>query len=343
LGVGVDLSSVNGEVGYQWYESTTNSYEGGRKIEGETGESMRVDTMSAGMKFYYVEVSNRVGGDITRTESIISQVIVKAAPMPELRMDSELVGGVVSVGAGFRINTVVNSSDGKTSYRWFSNTTPSNVGGEMVEDAYNPYLIVSSEVEQRLYYYAEVTVRRDALEVVDKTEPVVVEVIDPSIRDIRINSANKVSHEEISGAIDLRVEARVSSGELKYQWYESDENGGNGVEIAKGLGSSLRVSTVGRGTKYYFVEVTNVVQVQQSRGGGIRVHYNKVVSKVFAVRLNENISSPILVIVVLSALLMLILAIVIIFIVRVIMNRRVSGERVIVDSSNIYDEKYGII
>jgi len=101
----------------------------------------------------------------------------------------------------------------------------------------------------------------------------------------------------------------------------------------------LRVSREGSGERYYYVEVTNAVQVHYGRDNGVRVHYNKVVSKVFVVRLASNDNGPsIVLVVVLAALVVFMLAVVVILMVRGLRRRHNNGGNIGI--VNYYDEKY---
>ncbi|MCL1953130.1 MAG: hypothetical protein FWF58_00095, partial [Firmicutes bacterium] len=84
----------------------------------------------------------------------------------------------------------------------------------------------------------------------------------------------------------------------------------------------------GSGERYYYVEVTNAVQVHYGRDNGVRVHYNKVVSKVFVVRLASNWQSmTIPLMVMLLTIVAFIFVVTIILIMILLMKRRTKFNR----------------
>ena len=266
LAVEVDFSAVNGEVGYQWYRAS-NASEEGIAIAGERGQSIAVDTSKTGTWWYYVAVSNRVEGSEVTKKSERGQVVVTAAPVvvPDIVVQPE--GGETSVGIERELQVMAIASGAKVSYQWYRNSTASNQGGTAIAGATYPSYRVHSEVSMVGYYYAQVksrTVQGGVTSVNSKA--VRVEVKDPNQQGLSISSDNEARQVSIGGKVDLRVESSRRAGSTNYQWYESEHADGREAKAIKGAnGNVWRVKGVEQGTKYYFVEVLNVVDVKVQR------------------------------------------------------------------------------
>jgi hypothetical protein len=82
-------SPDGGNLTYQWYSNTTNSYEGGAVISGESGTSYTPNIAADGTKYYWVEITNTItdngdGGTKTATaRSGIAGIVVSSVPLVE--------------------------------------------------------------------------------------------------------------------------------------------------------------------------------------------------------------------------------------------------------------------
>ncbi|MCL2443630.1 MAG: formylglycine-generating enzyme family protein [Treponema sp.] len=152
-------ASVTGyaTLSYQWYSNTTNSNTGGTVINGATGSSFIIPTtLTAGTYYYFCETRATNGALSVRSD--VANVNVSA---PVITINNHPVA-TTSVFAGkIRGNLSVEASvsGGATpSYQWYSNTTNSNTGGNIITDATSTsYIIPNTLSVGTYYYYCQVT------------------------------------------------------------------------------------------------------------------------------------------------------------------------------------------
>ena len=154
------LADANGAVSYQWYYNTTDSTEGGTKIDGETSRSYTpsVTTAAIGDRYYYCVASN---GE-SSTSSATAHVHVYEKPVVSLELDTEipplptdedkviLFEGHTEgfyyqkgdIATPFKLNVTfadwVESKNPKISYQWFRHS--------YVETTYEPFFTPPTDI-----------------------------------------------------------------------------------------------------------------------------------------------------------------------------------------------------
>jgi hypothetical protein len=157
--------SDGGSLSYQWYSNTGASNTGGTVITGATAAEYNPPTGTVGTYSYFVEVTNTIsnnGDGGKKTASVRSDAVTLTvntlvnAQTPAIT--SQPTGATVVFNASHSLSVAANVSDGGSlSYRWYSNTSPSNSGGTAIPEAesatYNPSTVTIGT----FYYFAEVT------------------------------------------------------------------------------------------------------------------------------------------------------------------------------------------
>ena len=270
LGVSVDLSSVNGDLSYQWY-STSDQNQSGVAVEDETSQSILVDTSTVGRFWYYVKITNTVGDSTKSINSTKGQVVTNQTDVPKPNFVYQPLDGSVVIGSysTYRFDVFV-TSDVTLKYQWFLNTALSNQGGTEIEGANSPSYSISisdDAIESTQYYYAKVTSVKDGVSVYEYSEPAQLDILDKTLENniSILSDIQVVANESTNGAIDLSINIDTSEikGELRYQWYSSDSIDGESATAINGaVGTSWRVYNDQKAL-YYFVEVTNILDSKQ--------------------------------------------------------------------------------
>ena len=98
----VAASVDDSQLAFQWYETTTGKLQDIRAIDGETSDSMFIDTQTAGTRYYVCCVTSTAGG---RVYSSVLPVTVKAGGKAPSFMTKELPRGTVGEDYGFILET----------------------------------------------------------------------------------------------------------------------------------------------------------------------------------------------------------------------------------------------
>jgi hypothetical protein len=157
--------SDGGTISYQWYENSENSAENGTEIAGAINESYTPSTGTAGIKYYYVAVTNEnpdATGSTTAAEtSAVTPVQVNEpvhAEPPEITgltgKTSYLQGDTISSDDWLRVSSTVNDR-GTISYRWYLKA--SDECGSDMPVSENDYCIPSTNIAGAFTYYVTVT------------------------------------------------------------------------------------------------------------------------------------------------------------------------------------------
>ena len=155
--------------------------------------------------------------------------------------------------------------NGTLSYRWYSNATDSTEGGTAVEEANSSVLDIDTAVSGTTYYYCVITNTNDFTTSSNKTASVTSEAA--MVRIYAETETPRIEEQPIAAnyvigaqeeAVPLSVSAKVSAGELSYQWYESATGTfEDGVAISGAINATYTPSLSERGQKYYYCEITN--------------------------------------------------------------------------------------
>ena len=317
LGVKIDLSTVNGNLSYQWYE-TDDTHTSDKMIAGATTQSLVVDTSVADItREYYVIATNTVASSKSTIKSTVSTVTV----LPDIALDIDLIqapksdkGIANSVGLNLLVYATIgrtSNTDGLLRYQWYETNSAKNTNGTAITGATSPVLSLASDIPTLDYYYVEMYAinPQTGSVFVQKTDPVSVEFRDYTeyyfensldILNTATISTTQSQDADIKGSsiskdtpdtVDLKVSLDTSDliGRVDYQWYVSDyADGADATAISGAVGSAWRVDThEGIGTKYYFVKISNTAEVYD------RVSSEKAGHPVYNTMSNSVTLSPI--------------------------------------------------
>ncbi len=273
-----------GTVGYQWYENTENSTEGGTGIAGAGSASYTPSTGTAGIKYYYAVATNEnseATGNTTASEtSRIIPVEVKALVHAAVPVISAITGKRFykqgdSISAEDMLRIIAVSPDeGSISYKWYLKAAEENDPDILLEGE-NDYYIPSTAVEGTFIYYVTVTNTNNNEEITGKTtaastsEPIevnvaaVINAAQPYFKDGG-NLSGILNYPVGGSAAPLTVEATAddltSGGCLSYQWYiNAIKSTEGGIKVGADSASyTPDISGLGADTtRYCYVVVTN--------------------------------------------------------------------------------------
>ena len=293
LGVSVDLNNINGAVGYQWFKASKVNSDGqaidGEIINGETNQSLVVDTsVPNSTSYYYVIASNTVGNDIKYVRSDTSKISVSTDVALKIKMEypPESVTGIA--GQTLSIFVFATAEDGGVlKYQWFKSESTSNIGGKLLEGENEAKLSITAGASLGYYYVELYAITPNGYVSKQATRTVSIEwkdanqykfdQLNESLKDTRITSPSYSTNNlydlqnSKSTSVDLQVSLDIDrSMNVSYQWYKSDKvDGSDAVAIPGAVGSAWRIyKDSDIGTKYYFVKVVHSTQV-----------YNKLLSQ----------------------------------------------------------------
>ena len=289
IGVQVDLSSANGDLSYQWFKADSADSDG-VAMDGETRQSLAVDTSIDGStSYYYVIAYNTVGDSVKSVRSETSKITVSKDEALKINViQPEDVSGIKGVDHVLMLKVLVTGEEGGAiRYQWFKTSSPENYSGELLEGGTSP----SYTATQDGYYYVMIyTIKPNGTrsqqqsniiraEFKDKTQ-YDFDQLNEKLNDLTITSPHLSQNGLASfqssdnGAIDLNLNTDLSNTQssssdrsLNYQWYVSNNADGSDAMAIKGaVGTSWRVyKDSASGQKYYFVKITNNAQVYSSR------------------------------------------------------------------------------
>ena len=247
-----------GDITYQWYKNTEESNQGGEEIPGAKGSSYTTEkvTASDNNTYYYCVVTQNYGSSKYNVTSNVAKLTVGKGVSVSTLNDVSVIEGTTDVTF-----TVTASGEGSFTYKWYKNTTASNEGGELIENANsNTYKIAKKDVTTALndtYYYVEVTQSYGSSTEVVKSNAARLSVIGKVTID---TNPSDVSTFENVEDVTFRV---VTGGEgtKTYQWYKNTTNSNQGgQEISGAIGDTYTIEkeniTTDLNNTYYYVVVT---------------------------------------------------------------------------------------
>lgn len=248
----VDYINGTGTPSYQWFTNTTNTTIGGTPIDSETNSTFSPSTNTVGETFYYAEISFTTGGcskitsDIARI-NVVNQLITDAVEAPQ----TICVDGIAD-----EFQVTFSGGTGTPSYKWFSNTINSNIGGTLIGNANgNNYTPPPFSNTGDFFFYAEVSLDSNGCSTALSDTFQVNVISKPTI-----DSQPIVAQELCQGSLpaNLTITASGGTSSLKnYQWYINTNNSNTGGNLINGATSnSYTPSTNNIGTFYYYAVVT---------------------------------------------------------------------------------------
>ena len=289
LGVQVDLSTINGALSYQWFKAS-NPTEDGIALDGETAQSLLVDTsISGSSSFYYVIVSNTVENDTKSTRSESSKITVAEDEALKINMIQPVSVSGIAGEHPLSISVYATADDGiNLKYQWYESKTLGNTSGSegtiMPGETSATLTLMESQVSTR-YYYVEISAQtNNTAKTIQRSDAVAVEFKDATkvafdLSYQKLQTATITSPQTMNNnlydmqstpndIIDLQISLDMTDlvGNISFQWYKGSKiDGSDAVAIKGAVGSAWRVykdSDVGQ--KYYFVKIVNSAQVYNS-------------------------------------------------------------------------------
>ena len=247
----VTHSGGTGAITYQWYNNTSNSNIDGDFIPGATNSNYTPPTFTSSGSYYYYIVITPDGSGCSDVTSNVAEVIVVDDPTVTTQpiLTQTLCQGI----APQDLEVLVTGGLGSVyTYKWYSNTTNSNSGGNLISGATNPVFTPPTANVGTLYYYVEISQPGIGCSVTSDTS------------EININPAPSFTTQPISNTYcfgdvlnPLSVSYTNGVGIAAYQWYSNTVNNSvTGIEIPGETGSSFNPPSGTIGTIYYYAIIT---------------------------------------------------------------------------------------
>jgi len=159
-------------LSYRWYSNTINSNIGGTFTGVTTASFTLPTTLTVGIHYFYVVVS-ATGGPIPVASNVAAVTVVGPAisittqPAPNTTVTQGSITGSLTVGASVTHGATL-------SYRWYSNTARSNMGGTFTEVTTATFTIPTTLTPGTHYFYVVVSATDGAPPVVSNVATVTV-------------------------------------------------------------------------------------------------------------------------------------------------------------------------
>ncbi len=158
--------SDGGDLSYQWYKNTENSYTGAIPIPGEISPEYIPPTGDIGIVYYFVQVTNTnttVRGEQTATVmSTIAQVRVYGSetdaqqPIITSNLARKAIYGINTAGSPLSVMAYVLDG-GSLTYQWYRNTKASMDGMTPIDGATSATFTPPTTDEGTYYYCVKIT------------------------------------------------------------------------------------------------------------------------------------------------------------------------------------------
>ncbi|OCN04795.1 hypothetical protein A4S06_10535 [Erysipelotrichaceae bacterium MTC7] len=248
-----------GALSYQWYENTTKSNTGGKKLY-QTTESLPVTTEQIGSKYYYVEVTNTLHGtQQTIASDPVEIKVVNKASKPTI--DKVPENAIYEIHEPAEALEIIASSidEGSLSYQWYVYDTVTGEEKKPIEGEISKTYVPDTSKLGEKAYAVEVTNNLYGTKANVISEKVIVEVVPATGKPIIDKQPSSAIYGIGATPRDLTVGVVEQEGYvLSYQWFKNDENTMDGASLIEGANkSSYSPSVETKGTTFYFVKVTN--------------------------------------------------------------------------------------
>ncbi|MFC3416747.1 beta strand repeat-containing protein [Algoriphagus hitonicola] len=261
----ISVTAVGGGLEYQWYSKTDNLdpiTNPGNLISGANSASFTPPSNTPVLESYYYyvvvigncgEVISSLSGEYVATEPETTIIDDPSTTDLEVCKDDAFPELVVSA-----IGETDPDTYPEVTYQWYSNTSPSNTGGTLIDGATSSTFTPPSNTVGTLYYYAEAASLCGTV----PTDVSGAHTVTP---------LTEIEEEDLAGQVicdgddfdPISVEA-YGTGTISYQWYQNDENSTTSGNIVA-IGSDSNTFTPPSGlsnpsqseTYYYFVVVSS--------------------------------------------------------------------------------------
>ena len=247
--------SGEGDITYQWYKNTENSTDNGVPIQGANSASYTTGnlTLEDNNTYYYCVITQNYGG---KTETITTDVVkLEVAEKVKVVTNPQSQSSVEGSSVTFESTAV---GGGTITYQWYKNTTNSNTGGTLIENATSPNYTIDNTTASMsgTYYYCEITQEYRGQIAVVKTNSAMLTVIS---RVTITKNPTAVSSIAGKGNVSFSVTAS-GAGTLSYQWYYKTSSSGVGNLIPGEISSTYTINaedlSIDLSGRYYYCVVT---------------------------------------------------------------------------------------
>jgi hypothetical protein len=236
-------------ISYTWFRNTTNTTTGGIAVaNGSTLTSYTPLTSATGTNYYYVLVSGSCGPLFSSVSGAITvnpltSITSQPAPAWQSACPNTIVSPVTVAGTG----------PGTVTYQWYSNTTSSNSGGTVIQNATNSsYTPIVSGTPGATYYYATVT--SGCGSVSSNATPIYTAGI------ITQPSTANENNCQLAQVTPLSATIAGYGGPFSYHWYRNTTNSNvGGTEVNADGWSPTYMPTHYSGTNYYYVKINGTL------------------------------------------------------------------------------------
>ena len=259
----VQASLLTGVLKYQWYATANSDRMGSIALAGLQAQTNTFTPIieSASSNYYYVIVQNgSTGCSITSSNSGLINVYshpIVSGPSAEERSynvgESPMPLSITSSGGSIDILT----------YEWYSNTTPSTIGAQVIQSLINPSAILANFIPPTTvvgdnYYYAKVTNSFGCYTYSGFSGNIRVNTNASITSQPDTISRSYCQYSLTQDALSVSASGGVASIS-GYQWYYvlNEKNYAKGVLIEGARSSTFLPITQNVGTYYYYVTVTN--------------------------------------------------------------------------------------
>lgn len=245
----VALNSTTGSPTYQWYSNTTNSNTGGLLLSSETNSTFTPPTTNLGVLYYYCVISLSSGGCANFSSNVAS---VTVNPQPTITTQPNATQSVcVGTAPPTALTVTYSGGVGTASYQWYSNTTNSNTGGNLISGAtnatYSPPAVGSAGT---YYFYVIITLSGNGCNTITSNVAAIQVFTDPTI------TAQPIANQTLcQGATPtpLSVTATGGNGAFTYQWYSNiNNNTTSGILLPGANSPTYTPATTSVGTLHYY-------------------------------------------------------------------------------------------
>jgi gliding motility-associated-like protein len=249
----VNYSNGTGAATYQWYSNVLNASNGGTIINGATTASYTPSTNTAGITFYYCEISFASNTGCNTITSNTAKITVNADPTittQPLATQTICEGGTIASP----LNVLFTGGTGTTTYVWSSSTDAINY--TPIANSNSQNFTPTSFPNDGSYYY-QVTISSNSSLGCDPTLSAAAQIIvvdDPIVVQQPTSAVYCQNSPSVSA---LSVAASGGLGNFSYQWYSNTLNNtttGQLIPAATAASFSPPVSNIG--TLYYYCLIT---------------------------------------------------------------------------------------
>ncbi len=236
---------------YQWYVSTTNTYDLTNPIAGATNNTYDPPTNTVGAAFYFVVISFEGGCDpiqssIALVNTLAEPIATAVNPEQSICVDGQAEPFAIDLLGGV----------GNPTYQWFSNTTNTNTGGTAIAGATNStYDTGMLATIGTFFYYVEVTLDGIGCDLAT-SDVFTVHVVQDPVIDTQAIASQEICQNTTVLPLEITVSGDANTGSFTYQWFSNTTNTNTGgTAIAGATTNVYNPDNTTVGTFFYYVVV----------------------------------------------------------------------------------------